>query len=187
MKHFLIIVVAVISTFGLSAQQNVTYFNHTQVGVFIGEESSDKEQKSLIPSFQTINGFLLDKQLGLGIGLGAEPFEYMTFPVFFGGYYFFNKLKNNPYLSIKVGHAFSNSHKKFNSYGYSGDYKHKGGLLFNPEVGVRLKTTNFDVTLSAGYRFQRLKSTASPQQSTHYTYEHQTEYNRVSFALGIIF
>ena len=185
MKQLIIFIISLIGASGLFAQQNAVYFNHTQISLLAGEESVDGEQKALIPSFQTINGFRVDGNFGFGIGIGAEPFEYMTYPVFFAGYYFVNSLKNNPFFCVKVGHAFSNSNKKFN-WGYNNDFKHKGGLMFNPEAGIRLNTTNFDVTLSAGYRFQRLKSTSS-QKNSSYTYEHQTEYNRVSFTIGILF
>ena len=70
--------------------------------------------------------------------------------------------------------------------GYYGDFDNTGGLMFNPEVGFRLKMTNFDMTLSGGYRFQRLKSKITPQ-NVKYTYNYQVEYNRVSIALGLFF
>ena len=169
------------------AQKRVSYFNHTQVGCFIGEESEDKNEKALVPSFQTINGIRFAEYFGIGIGIGAEPFEYIVFPAFISGYIFINKLKNSPYIAVKAGHAFSNSNKKFNNYDYYGDFKHKGGLMFNPEIGMRFKMPACEMTLSAGYRFQRLKSDIA-QTTTHlYLYHHNVEYNRVSFTLGVMF
>ena len=171
---------------GLVAQQEATYFNHTQVGFIIGEESADGVQKATIPSFQTINGIRIDENWGLGIGVGAEPFEYKIYPVFASVHYFFTtKLKNNPFLAVKVGHAFSDSKKKIYNYGYSNEFEHKGGLMFNPEIGFRFKMFDFEMTLSGGYRFQRLKSQS--KQGGHYSYEHQVEHNRASFAIGITF
>ena len=186
MKYMLLFALTIISFSDLLAQHDVAYFNHTQVSFFIGEESEDKTQKATIPSFQTINGIRYGENWAIGLGIGAEPFEYLVYPVFFSCHYFFNNLKYNPFFDFKVGHAFSRSHKKFNEYGYYGDFDHKGGLMFQPEVGVRFKMFDVEMTLSGGYRFQRLKSKAK-QQNSYYTYEHQVEYNRVSFALGIMF
>ena len=185
MKYVLSFVLMFFFISGLMAQTKMTYYNQTQVGFFIGEESEDENQKALVPSFQTINGILFDEVFGLGIGIGAEPFEYLVIPVFFSGTVFINKLKQRPFVTLKIGHAFSNSDKRFDYYNYGGDFKHKGGIMVNPELGVRFKISDFDMTLSAGYRFQRLKSAAS--QSGNYTYNHEADYNRVSFAIGILF
>lgn len=189
MKHVILFFLSLVSASGLMAQNEMQYFNHTQIGVFIGEESEDQNQKSLIPSFQTIHGIRFTENLGLGIGVGAEPFEYMVYPVFVNGYLLSNCIKHKPYLALKIGHAFSNSHKKFNNYGIYGDYTNKGGFMIHPEVGVRLKIADYDLTLSAGYRFQRLKSDISQgvTSSLYYSYSHQVDYNRVSFSLGLMF
>jgi len=186
MKYILLFTLTIITFSGLLAQQNVAYFNHTQVSFFIGEESEDKTQKATIPSFQTTNGIRVGENWAIGLGIGAEPFEYLVYPVFASCHYFFNNLKYNPFFNVKVGHAFSKSHKKFNEYGYYGDFDHKGGFMFNPEVGVRFKMFDIEMTLSGGYRFQRLKSEVT-QQYSYYNYNRQVEYNRISFALGIIF
>jgi len=189
MKHILLFVLSFFYISNLTAQKEVTvsYFNQTQLGFFIGEESEDNNQKALIPSFQTINGVRFDEKFGLGIGIGVEPFEYLVIPVFVSGTLFFDQLKNAPYLAIKAGHAFSNSEKKLNNYGYYGEFNHKGGLMVNPEIGVRFRTPTFDITLSAGYRFQRLKSDIAQPNTTNYSYHHEVEYNRISFAIGIMF
>jgi len=187
MKYFLSFIASVFFTCGLFAQQELGYFNHTQVNFLIGEESEDSQQKAVIPSFQSFNGFRVAANWGLGVGVGVEPFEYKVYPVFAGIYYFFTNVKHSPYFALKAGHAFSNSTKKFNNYGYYGDYKHKGGLMVIPEFGFRFKMFDYEMTLSGGYRFQRLKSQATQGNTSNYTYDHQVEYNRVSFSVGILF
>ena len=58
--------------------------------------------------------------------------------------------------------------------------------MLNPEIGLRIKMPYFDMTLSGGYRFQRLESRIS-QEGSPYTYNRRVDYNRVSFTLGIMF
>jgi hypothetical protein len=183
MKYTIILVLSIFTLSGLFAQKKSTYFNHTQVSLLIGEESDDKVQKSIIPSFHTVNG-VRNENVGIGLGFGADPFEYMTYPVFLAGYYFVNNLKNNPYFVFKIGHAFSNSDKK-SLYGQN--YKHEGGLMVHPEIGVRFKMSTFDMTLSGGYRFQRLKSSYDQYTNPSYSYNKEVEYNRITLALGIMF
>jgi hypothetical protein len=194
MRYYILLVLSVFFATGLLAQtegqknQKVRYFNHSQAGLLIGEESEDQVRKATIPSFHTINGVHVGKHFGIGIGVGVEPLEYTAFPVYVSGYYFLTDKKNTPYFSLKGGYAFANSHKKLNNnyYYYNGEYNNRGGLLFNPEIGVRFKVSGFDLTLSGGYRFQRLESQVTPE-GTPYTYKHRVDYKRVSVALGIMF
>ena len=189
MKYILFFALSVFFISDLFAQQKTTYFNHTQVSFLIGEESDDELQKATIPSFQTVNGLRFSEHWALGLGVGVEPFEYLVYPVFLSGYYFFNiSAKHRPFISIKAGHAFSKSSKIINNYNYSyyGDFTHKGGLMFNPEIGFRFKLNDVDMTLSGGYRFQRLNSEVK-QKGTTTIYKHEAEYNRVSFTIGILF
>jgi len=185
MKYYILFFVLVLSSLGLSAQ-NLRYFNHSQVGILIGDESENKAIKAMIPSFQTVNGIRLGNHFGFGIGVGVEPFEYTAFPVFLNGYYFLNNKKTSPYFAVKGGYAFANSHKKINNNHYDGTHDNKGGLMFNPEVGVRFNVSGFDMTLSGGYRYQRLESQVTPERSI-YTYKHTVDYRRTSVTLGIMF
>jgi hypothetical protein len=191
MKHYILLILSVFFASAVCAQQEeqqtqkLRYFNHTQASLLIGEESEDQTRKAMIPSFQTVNGVLIGKHFGAGIGVGAEPFEFIAFPVFLSGYYFVNNNKKaSPYFVVKSGYAFSNSHKKLNYY--YGDYDNRGGLMINPEMGIQLTFSGFDLTLSGGYRFQRLESRIT-QENSHYVYKRTVDYNRISFALGIMF
>jgi len=191
MKKITILMLYLLFAAGLWAQTEVqqirklSYFNQTQVALLIGEESEDQTRKALIPSFQTVNGIRIGENWGLGIGLGVEPYEYVAFPVFFSSYYFFNAEKASPYFAFKGGYSFANSHKNLNYY-YNGKYDNKGGWMFNPEIGIRFKASTFEITLSSGYRFQRLNSNIT-QDGSLYTYNRRVDYKRVSFALGIMF
>ena len=167
-------------------QRQFRYFNHSQVGLLIGEESEDQARKAMIPTFQTVNGVRVGNHFGIGIGVGAEPFEYTVFPVYLSGYYFLTNKKNTPYFAFKGGYAFADSHKKISNYYYNGEHNNKGGLMISPEIGVRFKVSGFDMTLSGGYRYQRLESRVT-QEATIYTYNHRVDYKRVSVALGIMF
>jgi hypothetical protein len=192
MKYYLLFFLSVFSVFSVWAQkeaqqtQKLRYFNHTQVSLLIGEESEDQTRKALISSFQTVNGIRMGEHLGLGVGLGVEPFEYVVYPVFIGGYYFINNhQKTVPYFAMKGGYAFSKSSKNLGHY-YYGTYDNKGGVMFNPEIGVRIRMSGLDLTVSCGYRYQRLTSHVT-QDNSAYTYNRQVGYKRTSFALGIMF
>ena len=192
MKYYTLFILLIFSTSGLLAQkeaqesQKVNYFNHTQVSLLIGEESEDQTRKAIIPSFQTVTGIRLGKHVGVGLGVGVEPFEYVVFPVFISGSYFLSDKKTAPYFAAKAGYAFANSHKRLEYYYYNGEYNNKGGLMLNPEIGLRIKMPYFDMTLSGGYRFQHMESQIS-QEGSPYTYKRIVKYNRVSFTLGIMF
>ena len=191
MRYYILFALSFFSISTLLAQQEeqqskqLRYFNHSQVGLLIGEESEEQERKAMIPSFNTVNGIRFGNHFGIGVGVGIEPFEYTVFPVYASGYYFLTNKRNSPYFALKGGYAFANSHKQINSY-YYGEHNNKGGLMINPEIGVRFKVSGFDMTLSGGYRYQRLESQATTE-GTVYTYNHKVDYNRVSVALGIMF
>ena len=192
MKHTILLVTSFFFASAVFAQgeaqqtQKLRYFNHTQVSLLIGEESEEQTRKAIIPSFQTITGIHLGNHFRVGLGVGVEPFEYVTFPVFLSGYYEFSDKKTSPYITAKAGYSFSNSHKRLDYSHYYGDFDNKGGLMLNPEIGLRIKMPYFDMTLSGGYRFQRLESQIS-QEDSPYTYNRRVDYNRVSFSLGIMF
>jgi hypothetical protein len=192
MKYNILLILIIFSVSSLSGQneeqqtKNLRYFNHSQVGLLIGEESENKVQKAMFPSFQTVNGVRVGKHLAFGVGVGVEPFEYTVFPVFVSGYYYLTSKKNTPYFAIKGGYAFANSHKTIRNTPYYGEFNNKGGLMFNPEIGVRFKVSGFDMTLSGGYRYQRLESQITPEGMI-YTYKHKVDYKRTSVTLGIMF
>ncbi|MDR0795509.1 MAG: hypothetical protein LBE79_05555 [Tannerella sp.] len=192
MKYLILLFISVLFNPVLFAQgemnrtQKLRYFNHTQISGLVGEESEDLSRKAIIPSFQTTTGIYVGKHAGVGLGVGIEPFEYITFPVFAGGYFFMNDKKTSPYFAAKAGYAFSNSNKRLIHHYINGVYDNKGGVMVNPEIGLRIKMPYFDMTLSGGYRFQRLVSRITEDHS-HYTYTRRVDYNRVTFALGIIF
>ena len=192
MRYYILLALAIIYTSGLLAQnegqqsKKLRYFNHSYAGFLIGEESENQVRKAMIPSFHTINGVCVGDHFGIGVGVGVEPFEYTVFPVYMSGYYFLTNKKNTPYFSLKGGYAFANSHKQIGNNYYYGEYNNKGGVMINPEIGVRFKVSDFDLTLSGGYRFQRLESHIT-QENSPYTYHHRVDYKRVSVALGIMF
>jgi len=191
MRYYILFALIIFSISSLLAQkeaqqsQQLRYFNHSQVGLLIGEESEDRMRKALIPTFHTVNGIRIGNHFGIGVGVGIEPFEYTVFPVYASGYYFLTSKKHTPYFALKGGYTFANSHKKIINY-YDGEHNNKGGLMINPEIGVRFKVSGFDMTLSGGYRYQRLKSQLTTEDAV-YTYKHKVDYNRVSVALGIMF
>ena len=191
MRYYILFALSFFSISTLLAQQEeqqskqLRYFNHSQVGLLIGEESEEQARKAMIPSFHTVNGIRFGNHFGIGVGVGIEPFEYTVFPVYASGYYFLSNKRNSPYFALKGGYSFANSHKQINSY-YYGEHNNKGGLMINPEIGVRFKVSGFDMTLSGGYRYQRLENQATTE-GTVYTYNHKVDYNRVSVALGIMF
>jgi hypothetical protein len=192
MKHCTLIIILVISASGLSAQTETQetptprYYNHTLVSLLIGEESEDQTRKAMIPSFQTITGIRLGDHAGVGLGVGVEPFEYVIFPVFISGNYFFSDKKTAPYFAAKAGYAFANSHKRLEYNYYDGEFSNKGGVMLHPEVGLRFKLPYFDMTLSGGYRYQHMESRIS-REGSPYMYRRKVDYNRVSVTLGIMF
>jgi hypothetical protein len=84
-----------------------------------------------------------------------------------------------------LGHAFSGFKKKYYNNAY---YKKYGGLMLNPEIGVKTPLSeNADLLFTVAYRYQKTRSTVSQNIGQNYKWEHKISMNRLSFGVAIMF
>lgn len=125
------------------------------------------------------------KWIALGAGVGYDAYsEWRAIPFFASVSMDVLSLRENAfYFQINGGYAkvWSPSFTDDQGYFYEGS-----NPSFNPVVGYRIATDKFDLYLSAGYKFQRLRYGwrwgGSPSQSLI-----QMDMERISIQLGFGF
>ena len=176
------------------------FFNFTEGGVLIGNSQDDKNAPFI---FHSSMNYRLYKNLSAGVGVGVEFLKETYLPVTANVMYQFRKEKSVfPFIRLRAGYqvALESASTMTNYIPYyyylspsSSSYYYpyypsvnklnpKGGWMIDPAVGVTVYTKpGLGVSLSAGYRYQKLKYTGE----NDYTF--RAEYNRLILTLGITF
>lgn len=205
------------------------YYNTTQIGLLMGNKEKPGYTYTyfydyrpsvsgyypeiglkLIPSVTMVNGYMFNAHWSAGIGLGIEIFEYNTYPVFTEVKYTFWDKKISPYFTFKGGYSIADLKEKhydngktIDFYPYSlgnCDIQNFGGLMINPEIGVKVGlSNNADLLISAGYRYQELKSKAIQKYNSgdvvYYSgdvvyydrWDNKQHLNRLVFGIAVLF
>ena len=183
MKRLLLVLYISILTIVAKAQ-NLPYVNQTDVGLLIGD--------NVLGSFsaQSFNGVVIDKwKIYLGFIIGIDIYQPLTVIPLAPSIKFlpFNSKKTNPYLSLTAGYAFSGLNK------FEDNRSKKGGILFNPSIGLRFKTKRKAAfNLNMGYKIQNSSITTFSNSFTvnprlrNKTVDKYT-FSRLSLTLGISF
>jgi hypothetical protein len=171
--------------------------SHTEGGVLCG--NSDNENSAPFIFHSALN-YAFHKNLSAGAGIGFEFLKETYLPVTANVLYQFGDKKIiTPFVRLLAGYQVPLEN---NTSIYNYDYKpislfydiyypptyekiapkSRGGLVINPSVGVIVYTRiGLGISLSAGYRYQRLNYSGDKNYALH------IEYNRLSLTLGIIF
>jgi len=170
--------------------------------------NTTRTELQISPSVTMTNGYMFNEHWAAGVGVGFEIFDRNMFPAFADIRYTLWDNKVSPYFAIKGGYAFSDFKKKhydnltLNYDPYSvpnADFRCYGGLLLNPEMGVKVPLSgNADLLFTVAYRYQKIKSVI--RQSYDYgVYEdinnsgsfnewtHKENLNRLSFGVAVMF
>ena len=134
--------------------------------------------------FRSINGYRFNERLSSGIGAGVEFFDIALAPVFIDLRYNFRKDAFTPFVALQGGYSFPLE----NTY-YNNSFEYKGGVMFNPCVGIRTYfSNNSALVLSVGYRYQQVNSTRIYYNGWEEVVAERTNlYNRISVRLGFLF
>lgn len=167
------------------------WFLKCSAGVLVG--SSDNQKDSPFSFDGSFNIKMLPK-FYLGAGAGVDFLEESYMPVFANLEYHFRDSRITPFLSFKGGYLFpldGDVHQNnwiyydYMSYYYpysSQELENKGGMLVNPSLGfVSYLNPHLGLSLEFGYRFSRVTFKGDDH------YELETNYNRLSIRLGILF
>ena len=183
MKKLLLVFSFLIITL-ISEAQNLPHVNQTDVGLLIGDNVSESF------SAQSFNGVDIDKwKIHLGFIIGIDIYQPLTvIPLAPSIKFFpFDNKKTNPYLSLTAGYAFSALNK------FEDNRSGKGGILFNPSIGLRFKTKRKAAfNLNLGYKSQKSTITTFSNSFTinprlrNKTVDKYT-FKRISFTLGLSF
>lgn len=154
---------------------------------------------AVAPSFTISGGHMFNEHWAAGAGVGFEVFDHNLFPLFAELRYTLWDHKISPFMAVKGGYAFGG----FKTIHYDELYlswtpyyindaelRHYGGLMFHPEIGVKLPLNeNCDLMFTAAYRVQKTKSVAKKEYENDQfdEWEHKEDINRLSFGIAIMF
>jgi hypothetical protein len=133
-----------------------------------------------------------------GIGVGFEMFEHYLFPLFADIRYNGQDNDVSPFFALKMGYAFGNFRKKHYSnmsfeyepyYVTDAYFRNYGGLLLNPEIGVKIPLSEkVDLLFTMAYRHQIIKTKVMQNLGwQNYEWKHKESINRLSFGMAFMF
>ncbi|GHV57152.1 hypothetical protein FACS1894182_05280 [Bacteroidia bacterium] len=186
-----------IASFAQRPSETGKFISHTESGILAGNPSNENNAPFI---FHSSLNYAFHKNLSAGLGVGVEFLSETYLPVTANLLYQFGDKKViTPFIRLQAGYQVPLESNTFmlNNYYYYLSYSDywpgyypststkldsKGGFMANPSVGVIVYTkTGLGVSLSAGYRYQKIKYQDDKE------YELDVEYNRLSLTLGIIF
>lgn len=158
------------------------YYNISDLGLLMG---NDGVYSTVTISAQTVSGYRFNEHWSLGLGVGIESFSVPLAPVFIEGRYYLLKKRFTPFIALQGGYGVPLE----NYIGNDGKRINRGGVMFNPMVGIKHQVSkNIGLTFSGGYRYQQ-----SITNQNYWWFSEgdtgliRTEYNRIVFRLGFIF
>jgi len=184
----------------INSKKQKSHYNIIQFSLLTGRNSNSTEERSElvnVPSLTMTIGKINDKRLAIGVGGGFEMFDRNLYPLFVDFRYTERDNDVSPFLVFKAGYAFDCSLRKnyrvlyFNNEYYNDvDAKLHGGIMLQPETGVKIPVSKTsDLLLTVAYRYQR----TSLQLKHNYTHRflndkyQKNEMNRLSFGIAIMF
>lgn len=160
------------------------YFNQSTFALLFGEGQDGFQPK---PSLTMVNGWQWRQRFFAGLGLGYEHYDRGVMPLFAEAKYMFGTESFSPFLSFRIGYAFPMEKKEQNDY-YGNVTETYGGILLNPEAGIRIAVGSKSAFIAGiGYNYQELSYREAYNIWGNYDKKVFTNYNRISVRLGFIF
>lgn len=165
-------------SFGRREREEVSFFTPTF-------EEGTVEMSAIGFNVQHVTGYQFSRKAGVGFGLSYDAYDLEdgeSVLTAFGQYRaYLSKRIVAPYAAISAGYGFA---LKNNDQGVR---ETDGGLMFHPEVGVRLGATNkANFTISLGYRIQDAYYVQERPFNGNIEYR-DVRYQRFLFTLGLLF
>ena len=143
----LIIMVILLFFVILARAQQLPYTNQTDAGLLMGPAS-----KAAF-SAQTFHGVKIIRwKIEAGINAGVDIYPQLTILPVSAGFKWnpFNAHRISPLLGLSAGYGFGLQDRQ------KDELKHLGGYIFNPTLGLRVKTkSSAKLNLGIGYRQQK--------------------------------
>jgi hypothetical protein len=188
MKNLYLLALAFFLPFLVSAQSPDSaykpYLGMVEIGFLYGEKKDGEFKTSTAaPTVQMFNGYRFDELLAIGGTVGIDIYEQtIVTPLALGIRGELLNFRVSPFYSIDAGYA-----PVFLSYEdhSSMEQKNKGGWMFNPALGLRVKTGNDTAfTFGAGYKSQKT------ERETAWIHARQVQkmhYKRLTMRMGFMF
>lgn len=130
-----------------------------------------------------VNGYRFNSHFSAGIGFGISPYNdpLTLVPVFLDLKVRFLEANSSPYFFLKTGYNFSVHHDEDVEL-----LDHKGGLLFNPGVGLHfIRNSGVGFYIQAGYNIDN--SYYEFEGWWPQTVENEISFRRMSVGMGVSF
>jgi hypothetical protein len=166
----------------LKAQDKKIKFHSINLaGFLIGERRTEIV-------LQSVNGIAY-KNLYSGLGVGADYYNYNSYPLFFDQRIFFGK-KNNAFVYGDLGYNISGKNKPGKEIYYYNSYHFQGGVYTGVGIGLQVKfNRRSSILFSAGFSYKKLSDkigTAGPADGVDYSV-YNYGYGRIEIKTGIDF
>lgn len=158
------------------SRQKTGYAIYTGIDILPGRSTTTVR-------IQMINGYRFTPDFSVGIGLGYVPYNdpLGLIPVFLAGRYTLLERGISPFVILRTGYGISvltDEDRPVES--------HHGGLMFNPGMGIRIKTgAGFTWAFTAGMSID--KSSFEQRGWNNQRVETEIVYRRVQFGIELSF
>ena len=160
------------------------YYNQSTIALLFGEGQDGFQPK---PSLTMVNGWQWKQRFFAGLGLGYEHYDRGVMPLFAETKYMFGTESFSPFISFRIGYAFSMEKRDQTDY-YGNITETYGGILLNPEAGIRIAFGSKSAFIAGiGYNYQELSYKEAYTIWGSYNKTVFTNYNRISVRVGFIF
>ncbi|MBS1486670.1 MAG: hypothetical protein JST43_03705 [Bacteroidetes bacterium] len=173
------------------------YFFNVQSGALIGCNDCNNG-KDVTFSFVTTHGITLGKKARVGLSVGLDSYQnWQTIPIAAIASWDLvgNKNSNALFLQLSYGWAHpwfvrDGAYANYNSDPFSNQ---KGGRMFNPQIGYRLKYHDLKLAFLVGYKYQSISYSKiqyyypwySMMQQPGITQDVTQDMNRVQFMMSV--
>ena len=152
-----------ISDFEIKDLKKSGFSNITELNLGI----SLKGNNDYLFGIQTINGYLINPKINIGVGVGIQSVGGSSFyyiPLFADFRTYFLKSKSTPFFSTGLGYSFSTDKAK-------GSGVNEGGVFINPSFGGKFFISNKTaINISVGYLYQQTYYRYPIPEYSHYNY-----------------
>jgi hypothetical protein len=150
-KPFLFFLLLFFLCFSTSAQKGRLKFHSINA---VGVSNGEKGGHLLL---QTVNG-LAFKNWYSGIGVGADYYQYKSYPLFIDGRRYFGK-NDNGFAYADLGYNLSGKNKPGKEVYYYSFYHFSGGIYTDIGIGYKIKLArNAALLFSTGYSYKEINN-----------------------------
>jgi hypothetical protein len=160
------------------------YLGMVEIGFLYGvKKEGEFKTPTAAPTVQMFNGYQIDELLAVGATVGIDIYEHsIVTPLALGIRGQLVNSRVSPFYSFDAGYAPALLSDESHS---SVQQKNKGGWMFNPALGIRVKTGHDTAfTFGAGYKSQKTETESSWHLART---EQKVHYKRMTMRMGFMF